>query len=52
MSYQFRTDFVPNDPRISTDPRDFNHRQPLTEEQKISASSYVSYRLYQIHLVI
>ena len=28
-------DFVPNDPRISTDPRDFNrHGQPLTEEQK------------------
>ena len=28
-------DFVPNDPRISTDPRDFNrYGQPLTEEQK------------------
>ena len=28
-------DFVPNDPRISTDPQDFNrYGQPLTEEQK------------------
>ncbi len=28
-------DFVPNDPRISTDPLDFNrYGQPLTEEQK------------------
>lgn len=41
-------DFVPNDPRISTNPEDFNrHGQPLTEEQKRLRDSGV---MFQSHL--
>ena len=40
-------DFVPNDPRISTDPRDFNrYGQPLTEEQKKLRDSGVMFQSF------